>query len=72
MDQTAGLLGIYVLSREGPAVVVDTRTPRVLGQLLKANLSNTRLRNILQRLQQLHQLIVINRLHEMAIEPGFL
>ena len=41
MDQTAGLLGIHVLPREGPAVVVNTRTARVLGQLLKQN-SQTR------------------------------
>ena len=34
MDQTAGLLGIYVLPREGPVVVTDPRTHRVLGEFL--------------------------------------
>jgi hypothetical protein len=34
MDQTAGLLGIFVLPREGPLVATDTRTHRVLGEFV--------------------------------------
>jgi len=67
VDQTTRLLGIHVLPREGPAVAANSRADRVLGELLNARFRATR-----QLAQQLQQLVVVHRLHQVPVKARFL